>query len=608
MCGIAACFGGMDACSAVIQGLKQLEYRGYDSWGIAAVHGKKVAVEKRVGRISSAKALAGREASKAAIGHTRWATHGKVTKANAHPHLDCTASIAVVHNGIIENYAELKQQLLERGHVFRSETDSEVIAHLVEEEKKQCKDFQAAASTAMRRLQGSFAVAILDADSGAVAGARKNSPLVVGLGKGNGFFLASDVTAFLQHTKKAVFLDDNEAVFLGNGKPVFSNFFLGKRIEKKPVSIAWSAQQAEKKGFKHFMLKEIAEQPEKVAAAMGKRLMAESIDLPELRAVLDKAAEFDKVVLLGCGTAYHACLVAEYLFEQLCRLPARAEYASEFRYRQPVIGEKTLAIAVSQSGETADTLAAVKEAKAAGATVVSVLNAEGSSIARESNYVLYINAGPEIGVASTKAFTCMLVSLAEFAACFAGRLGSISDKQLAELTKEFKRLPALVESALQQGKEVEAIAKRYFEKKNALFLGRGVNYPIALEGALKLKEISYVHAEAMPAAEMKHGPIALIDEEMPVVFIAVNDKSYDKILGNIEEVKARGGKVIAVANNGDSKLKSKADEIIFVPRTSELLQPILNVVPLQLFAYRVAELRGCDIDKPRNLAKSVTVE
>ncbi|MCX6799073.1 MAG: glutamine--fructose-6-phosphate transaminase (isomerizing) [Candidatus Diapherotrites archaeon] len=605
MCGIVACVGDSNAPGVVLEGLKRLEYRGYDSWGIASLHGNSISISKKVGRISEAAAAL--PAASVSIGHTRWATHGGVTECNAHPHTDCSGGIAIVHNGIIENYSALKKSLELKGHIFKSETDTEVIAHLIEEEKKKGVSFARAVGDSLRCLEGSFAIAALDCASGAVIGARKNSPLVAAFDGNGKCFLASDVTAFLQHTKKAVFLDDGEMVSLGNGRPVFTDFSL-REIKKTPVEISWSSEQAEKMGHKHFMLKEIFEQPEKIAATMQNRLSGGSITLKEIAPVLRKAKQFDRVVLLGCGTAYYAGMVGEYVFEELCGLPVQAEYASEFRYRKPAVGKKTLAIAISQSGETADTLAAVREAKARGATVVSIVNVVGSAIARESDFVFYINAGPEIGVASTKAFTCQLTALAMLAVSFAAESGKIGEAAVKELVGGLRMLPQQLEAVLQESGRIKEIAKRYSDRRNALFLGRGVNYPIAMEGALKLKEISYIHAEAMPAAEMKHGPIALIDKQMPVVFIAVKDRSYEKILGNIEEVKARGGKVIAIANSGDSHLQQKADEIIFVPKAHELLQPIINAVPMQLLAYYIADIRGCDVDKPRNLAKSVTVE
>ncbi len=605
MCGIVAFKGDKGAVPIVLAGLKQLEYRGYDSWGIASLANGKIACKKSVGRIGQIENVKLPE-SGTAIGHTRWASHGAVTEQNAHPHFDCGGNIAVVHNGIIENFSSLKEQLIAKGHCFKSETDSEVIAHLIEEEKGKGMQFGDAVSSTLGQLNGSFAIAAIDSGSKEIVGARKNSPLVVGFAD-NEFFLASDVTAFLQHTKKAAFLLDNEMVLL-NKNASFKNFLSNKPVRKKIESIEWQRDAASKGCFEHFMLKEIFEQPACCRATMHGRLMQAGIKLPELLPVIEKAAQFNRIVFVGCGTAYHAGMVAEYIFEELCKLPVVTQYASEFRYRQPVIDEKTLVIAISQSGETADTLAAVREAKARKATVLSIINVVGSTIARESDFVFYINAGPEIGVASTKAFTCQLAALAMIAIAFAQKLKSAEKSRLAELADSLLKLPGQIETVLLEREQIEQIATKYFEKRNALFLGRGVNYPIALEGALKLKEISYVHAEAMPAAEMKHGPIALIDKEMPVVLIAPNDKSYEKILGNIEEVKARHGKVIAIANSGNHQLQQKVDETIFVPKTHELLQPFLNVVPLQLFAYFIANLRGCDVDKPRHLAKCVSVE
>ncbi len=606
MCGIVGYSGNEDAALLVMQSLKRLEYRGYDSWGIVSLSNNKLSSEKKVGRISEAKLSLPK--SKIAIGHTRWATHGQVTKQNAHPHLGCKQKVAIVHNGIVENYLTLREGLLKKGHKFSGETDSEVIAHLIEDEKKKAIPFEKAVANAASKLDGSFAVVALDSETGSMVGIRKNSPLVLGIGKGNSFFLASDVNAFLKHTKKVIFLEDNDLVLLKGHHASFFDFKSMKKLKKKEVEVKWSSEEAEKMGFKHFMLKEIFEQPEKAIATMEGRLVAGKVVLPEFEKILKKANSFNRIIFLGCGTAFYAGLVQKYLFEELCRIPVEAEYASEFRYRNPVVGKKDLVIAISQSGETADTLAAIREAKAKGATLVSIVNVVDSTIARESDSVLYTRAGPEIGVASTKAFTCQLVAIAMLAIAFAVKRKAVSKSKAASLVASLKKLPVLMQETLEEKAVIKAIASKYSKKTNALFLGRGHNYPIALEGALKLKEISYIHAEAMPAAEMKHGPIALIDKEMPVVFIAIRDQTYEKVLSNVEEVKARAGKVIVVTDKGNTVLEEMVDDTIFVPKSEELLQPIINVIPMQLLAYYVADKRGCDVDKPRNLAKSVTVE
>ena len=604
MCGISAYFGKRNACSLVLQGLKRLEYRGYDSWGIAALSQDKIFLKKRVGRIGEADVSF--PESTAAIGHTRWATHGKVTQQNAHPHLGNSEKIAIVHNGIIENYAKLRQKLVSKGHSFASETDSEAIVHLTEEFEKQGLSFFEAAKRTCNSLQGTFAIIFLNNSTGEMVAARKGSPLVVGLGKGENF-VASDVTAFLDFTKQAVFLEDNEIASVNETVEV-ENFSTGKKIKPKISRIEWSAEQAQKQGFKHFMLKEIMEQPEAIEKCLQGRVSNSQAVLPELKRFEDKLEAINRIVVVACGTSWHAGLVAEYFLEELCKIPVEVEYAAEFRYRNPVIDEHTLVISISQSGETADTLAALREAKKHSSLVVSVCNVMDSTIARESNATIYTRAGPEIGVASTKAFTTQLASLMLIALYIASLKGKLPKGKGGEIIEALQTIPEKMRAALESRQSVEAVAEKYWEKPNALYLGRGYNYPIALEGALKLKEISYLHAEGMPAAEMKHGPIALIDQNMPAIFVAVKDSAYEKVLANIEEIKARGGTVVAVASERDEEIKSFVDSVIYVPETIEMLQPLLSVLPLQLLAYYVADKRGCDIDKPRNLAKSVTVE
>ena len=604
MCGISAYWGKREANSIVLQGLQKLEYRGYDSWGIAALADGKISVEKNTGRISNAKISL--PESNIAIGHTRWATHGRVTQQNAHPHLSCGGNIAIVHNGIIENYVELKQGLSATGHKFASETDSEVISHLVEDFVKQGLSFEEAVKKTCTSLQGTFAIIFLSTKYNKLVAVRKGSPLVIGLGEGENF-AASDVTAFIDSTKSVMFLDDNEIAFIGE-KVEVENLSTGKKVEKEISKIEWDAEQAEKQGFKHFMLKEILEQPEAIKKCLQGRVKGNEILLEELAQFKDKLEKVNRVVVIACGTSWHAGLVSEYFFEELCKIPTEVEYAAEFRYRNPIVDEKTLVVAISQSGETADTLAALREAKKKGSLVVSICNVMGSTIARESNSTIYTRAGPEIGVASTKAFTTQLAVLLVLALKLASIKGAGDAKKSAEVIKALEEIPEKMQATLEKIDSVKAVAEDYWEKPNALYLGRGYNYPIALEGALKLKEISYLHAEGMPAAEMKHGPIALIDQNMPAIFIAVKDKSYEKVLANIEEIKARGGLVIAVASENDKEIKNHSDSVIYVSKTIDMLQPLLSVLPLQLLAYFIADKRGCDIDKPRNLAKSVTVE
>lgn len=599
MCGIMAYKGKGNAASAAVNGLKKLEYRGYDSWGIALLGNPGIEVIKKVGKIGDFSGEL-KECS-AAIAQTRWATHGSVSERNAHPHLSCDKAIAVVHNGIIENYNELKA-ILEEKHKFVSQTDTEVIPHLIEEELKS-NDFEEAVRRSLMQLEGTFAVAVMNKDCSKIICARKGSPLVIGLGDDE-FFAASDITAFLEHTKKVIFLEDNEMAVLDKAVKI-TNFCTNKEVNKKIELVDWDIEQAQKGNYKHFMLKEIYEQPQVIEDNFRGRIKQDAVFFDELKGFDIK--NFSRIVIAACGTAMYAGMVGEYLFEELLKMPVEVEYASEFRYRDPVIDEKTLVIAITQSGETADTLGAVREAKSKKAFVLSVVNVVGSTIARESDIAVYTRAGPEIGVASTKAFTSQLAVLYLLALHFSEKLGLINKESLKEKTEELKKIPLLMKEILGNN-NIKNCALKYCYKNNFLYLGRGANYPIALEGALKLKEISYIHAEGQSAAEMKHGPIALIDNNMPAVFIAVKDRTYSKIISNIEEVKARGGIVIAITGSDGKEAKQLADYVIEVPSTDALLQPILNVVPLQLLAYYIADIRECDIDRPKNLAKSVTVE
>ena len=602
MCGIVGYIGKQDASIILPKCLKKLDYRGYDSFGFAVTSNPGLAVQKQAGRLDSFSSVL--PESSIGIAHTRWATHGSANEKNAHPHLSCDSSIAIVHNGIIENYAGLREQLIASGHKFRSETDSEVIAHLAEEQIKHGNDFKQAVKETCRLLHGTYAILFMHSKSKKILAARKGSPLLIGLGKGE-HFIASDATAFIEFTRSVLFLDDNELATVGE-KVSVENLSTGEPSKKRPEQIEWDMEQAERLGYKHFMLKEIFEQPEAVKKCLQGRITANKVLLPELDSFNTQLQNISRIIIVACGTSWHAGLVAEYMMEELCSIPVEVEYASEFRYRDAPIDSSCLVIAVSQSGETADTIAALRKAREQNAFVISICNVMGSTIARESNAIIYTRAGPEIGVASTKAFTTQLAVLTLLAL----HLASFKEKpaKLDEIIPALLQIPEKMQQTLEGSAAVLEIANKYWEKPNALYLGRGLQYPIALEGALKLKEISYLHAEGMSAAEMKHGPIALIDSNMPVVFIAVKDKTYSKLLANIEEVKARGGVTIAIASSTDRAIKSTVDDVLFVPETFELLQPLLTVLPLQLLAYYIADRRGCDIDKPRNLAKSVTVE
>ncbi len=609
MCGIVGYIGKDNAKDVIVDGLKRLEYRGYDSAGIALIVDGEIFTYKKQGKIRNIEVELRRVPvySNVGIGHTRWATHGKPNDVNAHPHLDCTKKIALVHNGIVENYAELRRELTEKGHTFTSQTDTEVIVHLIEEELKHSSDFFTAFLSAVKRLQGSYAIAVITLHQpDTVFVARKDSPLVIGLGEGENF-VASDVPAFLSYTNRVIFLDDFEIATVTSSQ--VSVFDLnGERVGKQTVTIPWSLSLAEKAGYKHFMLKEINEQPRAVADTISgnlswlrKETELEGIDLNS----------FNRIQIVACGTSYHAGLIAKFYLENIAKIPTEVDYASEYRYRDPIVDEKTLVISITQSGETADTLAAMRLAKKERAKLLTICNVIGSTATREADTVIYTYAGPEISVASTKAFTTQLTALFLFTLYLSRERGTLSSEEVERYLRELMELPSKLETFLNLEKEegvVRKIALEFYRAKDALYLGRHVNYPIALEGALKLKEISYIHAEGYPAGEMKHGPIALIDENVPVVVVATKGKVLEKVISNIEEVKARKGRVIAVTNPSVKKVGELADFILQVPEVDEYLSPVVNVVPLQLFAYYIADFLGYDVDQPRNLAKSVTVE
>ncbi|MHC5214369.1 MAG: glutamine--fructose-6-phosphate transaminase (isomerizing) [Planctomycetota bacterium] len=622
MCGIVAYFGKKAAQPILIEGLRRLEYRGYDSAGVALLKDGLFDLYKTSGRIANLEEIIPEPTSQATvgIGHTRWATHGKPNTTNAHPHIDYTGKIALVHNGIIENYAILKKWLIKEGCPFKTETDTEVVANLIgyfyennisrdgQNTSESNNRFEWAVQQALNEIYGTYGLAIICLDCPDVMiGVKKGSPLILGVGEKE-FVIASDASAIIEHTSQAVYLSDGEMVCVR--KDGFTTKTIDdKEVHKELKEIEISLDQIELEGFDHYMQKEIAEQPQVLETCLNGRVDVKNgrVILGGIQDQLRDLTRTKRIILAACGTAWHAGLVGEFLFEQLARIPAEVEYASEFRYRNPIVDEGTIFIAISQSGETADTLAAVEKAKERGATVLGVVNVVGSTIARTTDAGVYLRVGPEIGVASTKAFTAQ-VSVLAMLAIELGRRRHLSADVAQALLKELTEIPKKVERILTQDEQIKQIAQANIDKDNWLFLGRGFNYPVALEGALKLKEISYIHAEGLPAAEMKHGPIALITDHMPAVFIATQCSQYEKIIGNIEEVRARGGKTIVVATEGDEHIKQYADHLITVPDTVEQLQPLLTVVPLQMLAYHAAVLRGHDVDKPRNLAKSVTVE
>lgn len=621
MCGIIGYIGHRNISDVLISGLKRLEYRGYDSAGIAIFTDDKIYVYKKVGKVSTLeeeiKNFSSFELnSKIGIAHTRWATHGEPSDINAHPHTDCSGKIAVVHNGIVENYATIKKKLESLGHIFKSQTDTEVIAHLIEEFYNDTGNFEISVQLALSHIEGTYGLAIISSiEPDKIITARKGSPIIIGIGD-NEYVVASDASAIVGITRNVIYLEDGEMAILSkNGveiKKISENTSFSYKdeiIEERIQELTFSLEEIEKGGFPHFMLKEIFEQPESIQNSMRGRISEDgNVKLGGLTSVMDKILNARRFIITACGTSWHAGLVGKYMIEQYAGIPVEVEYASEFRYRNPVVFKDDVVWLISQSGETADTLAALRLAKEKGATVLGIVNVVGSTIARESHAGVYIHAGPEIGVASTKAFTSQLVVLSLITLLLGREKGVLDEKISKEIATELKSLPEKVKKILELNDFIKTIAEKYKDHRNFLYLGRGFNYPVALEGALKLKEISYIHAEGYPAAEMKHGPIALIDENMPVVFIAVKDNVYEKVLSNMEEVKARRGKIISVVTEVDEKVKKLSDHIIQIPQTFDLLMPILTVIPLQLLAYHIAVLRGCDVDQPRNLAKSVTVE
>ncbi len=608
MCGIIGYIGHREATEILLNGLRRMEYRGYDSAGIAVLDNGSISISKVSGKIAGLTSyLAGNEpVGNVGLGHTRWATHGEPNETNAHPHTDCTGRIVLIHNGIIENYYTIKTALAAKGHIFRTQTDSEVLVHLIEDFYE--GDIERAVRLALTQVRGTYGIVVLCHDEpDKLIAARLGSPLVLGIGSGENF-IASDLAAMVEYTRDVIYLDDGELAVVTRDR--VTNTTLDRTIvDKKVEQISFGLEEIEKGGYPHFMLKEIYEQPNSIRDAMRGRLIEEEGNsklggLIHLDNQLEKAR---RIIILGCGTSWHSGLIGEYLIEELAGIPVEVEYASEFRYRNPIIEPGTITLSISQSGETIDTLHAMREAKKRGALAIGICNVVGSTIARETNAGVYIHAGPEIGVASTKAFTAQVMTLTLLALKL-GRQRGLSLERGREIVRELMALPEKVERVLERSGEIMELAVRFKDARNALYLSRGINYPVALEGALKLKEISYIHAEGYPAAEMKHGPIALIDENMPVLFIAVNGATYDKVISNIEEVRARKGVIIAVVTEGDDQIRRYADYIIEVPATDPYFSPILSVIPLQLLAYHIAVLRGCNIDQPRNLAKSVTVE
>jgi glucosamine--fructose-6-phosphate aminotransferase (isomerizing) len=614
MCGIVAYIGDKDAYSIVLKGLKRLEYRGYDSAGIALINQNGLMNYKQKGKVADLEAYASDKEKNAAIaiGHTRWATHGLPNDVNAHPHLSQDGRIAIIHNGIIENYDVLRDSLMKKGYVFKSETDTEVLVHLIDDIQKHEKvSLAEAVRLSLHSVVGAYAIVVMSADNpNQLVAARKSSPLVVGIGKEGDFYLASDATPIVEYTKEVIYLDDEEIALVELGKDIQIYNLINEKKTPYIQELEIELDALEKGGYEHFMLKEIHEQPASIRDCFRGRLNVEEgwVALGGLRDYEARLANAKRIIFVACGTSWHAALVAEYLFEDLTRIPVEVEYASEFRYRNPIINESDIIVAISQSGETADTLAALELAKKRGATILGVCNVVGSSISRITHAGSYTHAGPEIGVASTKAFTAQVTVLTLMALSIAYKRGTVSRDRFMQLIVELDLIPEKVAKVLESSQRIEEIAAIYKDAKNALYLGRGSSFPVALEGALKLKEISYIHAEGYPAAEMKHGPIALIDEEMPVFVIATKGQSYEKVVSNIQEVKARKGKVIAIVTEGDEQVRKMADHVIEIPNTDEHLVPLLATVPLQLLSYYIAVMRGCNVDQPRNLAKSVTVE
>ncbi len=614
MCGIIGYIGTKPVVPVLIDGLRRMEYRGYDSAGVALVGPQGISLRRSAGKLINLENALRAEPVDGlyGIGHTRWATHGRPTEENAHPHRDCTGRIVVVHNGIIENYLELKQELQQQGHTFNTETDTEVVAHLVEREMRD-DGLENAVRRALVYLRGMFAIVLVSADDlGKIVAARNGPPIVIGLGE-NEFFVASDIPAILSHTRDVVFLGDEEVAIITRSGVRFSDYE-GRAVSKTSQRVLWDPIAAEKGGHKHFMLKEILEQPTaardtilgRVSLDRG-RIFLEDLNIPE-----QTFRDLEKITIIACGTSWHAGLVGKSLIETFARVPVEVDYGSEYRYRDPIVGRHELAIVITQSGETADTIAALREARRKGAASIAICNVVGSMATREADGTVYTHAGPEIGVASTKAFTSQLVALQLLALYIAQIRGALDDAAIRRCIEELLRLPQILEQAIRASAPMEKVAEKFYNRTDFLFLGRGINYPIALEGALKLKEISYIHAEGYPAGEMKHGPIALIDERMPIVAIAPDDHVFEKLLGNVQEAKARGGAIIAITTAGDERMSATLDAAsdvnLQMPQTTAAMTPIVMTIPLQLLAYHIAVRRGCDVDQPRNLAKSVTVE
>lgn len=608
MCGIIGYIGNRNAIPIVMEGLKRLEYRGYDSAGIAYFAGSEVEVKRSKGKIQQLEGIIDTQKiySTAAIGHTRWATHGKPSDENAHPHR--SGGIVLVHNGIIENYVELKNKLESEGFIFKSETDTEVLCHLINKYAPGVS-LEDAVRTALKEVQGAYAFAVMsNKEPGKIVAVRKETPLVLGLGD-NEYFLASDVPAFLNYSREVIFLDNNEMAIMHREGVIITDLE-GKPLNKNVVTISWSPSMAEKGGYRHFMLKEIYEQPRSVADTVRGRVFPEKgeVAIEEFGLSPEAISKIEKVFIVACGTSYHAAIIGKYIIEELARIPVEVDIASEFRYRKPILGRGTLFITITQSGETADTLAAMREAKRLGASALSICNVIGSTASRESDYVFYTRSGPEIGVASTKAFTAQIVALYLLAIALGKNRAVIDESTASKLIDDLLHLPVHIEAALELDSEIHAIAKEIFKATDFLYLGRGIQYPIALEGALKLKEISYIHAEGYPAGEMKHGPIALIDEDLPVVILAPSGHLFEKILSNMEEVNSRGGILITMTTKGHEAIRKLSRYSIVIKGSNDYLNTVLFTIPLQLLAYHIAVLRGCDVDQPRNLAKSVTVE
>ena len=615
MCGIVGYIGHRDAYPIIIKGLQRLEYRGYDSAGIALYDGKNINLSKTKGKVEDLRNRAETSISlkgNIGIGHTRWATHGVPNDVNSHPHYSNSGNLVIIHNGIIENYESIKKELIKRGYTFSSDTDTEVLVNLIEEvQKKEDVKLGQAVQIALNQVVGAYAIAVFDRHKpDEIVVAKLGSPLAIGIGE-NEFFIASDASPFIEFTNNAIYLEDEEMAIIRLGKEIKLRKIKDDAIAYPNIlELQLNLEEIEKDGYEHFMLKEIYEQPRAILDTYRGRLLADQglIRMAGIDEHLEKFLNANRIIIVACGTSWHAGLVAEYIFEDLARIPVEVEYASEFRYRNPVITDKDVVIAISQSGETADTLAAIKLAKEKGAFVFGVCNVVGSSIARETNAGAYTHAGPEIGVASTKAFTTQITVLTLIALKLAKEKGEFSASKFHEYLTELETIPAKVEKALESNQLIEIIADVYKDSTNCLYLGRGYNFPVALEGALKLKEISYIHAEGYPAAEMKHGPIALIDEQMPVIVIATKKGHYEKVVSNIQEIKSRKGKIIAIVTEGDEQVRELADHVVEVPETLESLTPLLTTIPLQLLSYHIAVMRGCNVDQPRNLAKSVTVE